>query len=206
MQMPSQPASASALWKSAGKPPSLSFFSQYSSSKRVQILATASRIDSWLAVSAKSMRSLLVCGRRFGGAVADHRGDFIRGEAGLAQNLLAMLVEARRKPNCLGRRLRPPRRYLHAADRAFRRMLDHGKISGRSEMRISQHAFEVVHRHDRDIGLCQQFLPLGRRPRLEDARELAIDGVDIACAAGKGCEFRVGAQIVAAGMLEEAFP
>jgi len=28
MQMPSQPASASALWKSAGKPPSLSFFSQ----------------------------------------------------------------------------------------------------------------------------------------------------------------------------------
>ncbi len=28
MQIPSQPASASALWKSAGKPPSLSFFSQ----------------------------------------------------------------------------------------------------------------------------------------------------------------------------------
>ena len=28
MQMPSQPASASARWKSAGKPPSLSFFSQ----------------------------------------------------------------------------------------------------------------------------------------------------------------------------------
>ena len=28
MQMPSQPASASAMWKSAGKPPSLSFFSQ----------------------------------------------------------------------------------------------------------------------------------------------------------------------------------
>jgi len=28
MQMPSQPASAIALWKSEGNPPSLSFFSQ----------------------------------------------------------------------------------------------------------------------------------------------------------------------------------
>jgi hypothetical protein len=28
IQMPSQPASAIALWKSMGKPPSLSFFSQ----------------------------------------------------------------------------------------------------------------------------------------------------------------------------------
>src|SRR5262249_54105252 len=162
MQMPSQPASASALWKSAGKTPPLFFFSQNASSKRVQILLTASRIDSWLAVSAKSIGSILCC-KRPGDAVVDHCRDLVGREAGLAENFLAMLVEPRREPRWLGRRLRPRSRHLHASDRPFGRMLDHGEIAGCDQMRIGQHAFEIVHRHHRNVGRGEQFRPLRGR-------------------------------------------
>ena len=95
---------------------------------------------------------------------------------------------------------------LHAANRAFARMIDHRKESGRDQMRVLQHAFEVMHRHDRYIGLGEQFGPFGRGSGLEDAREFGIDRIDIGGASGKGCEYRIAAQIVAAGGLKETCP
>ncbi|MOA43097.1 hypothetical protein D3C78_1652160 [compost metagenome] len=55
MQMPSQPDSASAACSSNGKPPSRSFCSQYSSSKRSQMRATASHRDCWSLERSKFM-------------------------------------------------------------------------------------------------------------------------------------------------------
>ena len=59
---------------------------------------------------------------------------------------------------------------------------------------------------DGNVGLGQQLRPLRGRARLEDARKLAIDDVDVGGAAGESREFRILAQIVAAGRLEEALP
>src|SRR5688572_2902358 len=56
MAMPSQPSFAQAAWKSAGKPPSLSRRSQYSSGKREQSLPIASRMRSCSGVREKSIR------------------------------------------------------------------------------------------------------------------------------------------------------
>src|SRR5919107_1850551 len=55
MQMPSQPSSAMALWKSCGNSPLRSRCSQYSESKREQTRATPSRIASCSGVRAKCM-------------------------------------------------------------------------------------------------------------------------------------------------------
>src|SRR6516165_426115 len=55
MAMPSHPASAIAWCNANGKPPSVSFLSQYSSSKRAHSRATAARISSCSAVSAKDI-------------------------------------------------------------------------------------------------------------------------------------------------------
>src|SRR2546423_10599688 len=52
--MPSQPAPASAAWKSCGKPPSRSFLSQYSSPKSVQICSIAARMACCSSLNEKS--------------------------------------------------------------------------------------------------------------------------------------------------------
>src|SRR5688572_31975326 len=57
MAMPSQPSRAKASWKSAGKPPSRSRLAQYSSSKRAQSFAIASRMRSCSGLRLKSKRS-----------------------------------------------------------------------------------------------------------------------------------------------------
>src|SRR6185437_1245654 len=106
----------------------------------MQILATASRIDSWFSESAKSTTSLLLSRCRDGHAVTDHRSDLGRRKAGLAQDGLAMLVEAWRQSLRLGFAIGPGRGHAHAADRPFGRMLDHGKEIGRNQMRIFEHA------------------------------------------------------------------
>src|SRR6516162_9452760 len=61
--MPSHPASAIALWNSNGKPPSVSLLSQYASSKRPHSRATAARISSCPAVSAKDISTSRVAPR-----------------------------------------------------------------------------------------------------------------------------------------------
>src|SRR6516165_3692565 len=61
--MPSHPASAIALWNSNGKPPSVSLLSQYVSSKRPHSRATAARISSCSAVSAKDISTSRVAPR-----------------------------------------------------------------------------------------------------------------------------------------------
>ena len=73
-------------------------------------------------------------------------------------------------------------------------------------MRIPQDALEIVHRHHRHVGGCEQFGPLGGGAGLEDAGEFGIDHVDIDGAPGKGRKSGIGAQIVAAGGLEEILP
>src|SRR5450631_3928810 len=60
-------------------------------------------------------------GRRFGDAIAYHRGDFCCGESGFTQNLGAVLVKPWRQPRRLRRCLRPRRGYLHVADPALGR-------------------------------------------------------------------------------------
>ena len=144
--------------------------------------------------------------RRARDAIADHGGDLVRGVADLTQDLRAVLVEPRRQPHRLGLGLRPGRRHLHAADRAFGRMVHDREEAGRLQMLVVQDRREVVHRHHGHVGLGQQVDPLGRGARLEDARELGIDDVDIGGAAGEGREFGIGAQIVAARRLEEVLP
>ena len=57
--MPSQPSLASAWCSSDGKPPCLSFLSQYSSGKRAQILSIAARIASCSGLKPKSIRCAL---------------------------------------------------------------------------------------------------------------------------------------------------
>src|SRR5437879_12349122 len=82
MAMPSQPSRASAWWKSAGKPPSRSRSSQYSSPKRVHSFAMASRMRSCSAENEKS--------------IFHHCGDFRVVEAKLDQNFPRVLAELRR--------------------------------------------------------------------------------------------------------------
>ncbi|MGY4369943.1 hypothetical protein ACVW1A_006008 [Bradyrhizobium sp. LB1.3] len=73
-------------------------------------------------------------------------------------------------------------------------------------MLIVQHRRQVVHRHHRHVGLGEQVDPFRSAARLEDARELGIDDVDVGGTAGKARKFRIGAQIVAARRLEEVLP
>ena len=63
-----------------------------------------------------------------------------------------------------------------------------------------------MHRHDRHVGLLQDGGPFGGGFGFEDARQFGIDDVDIGGAAGEGRKFRIGAQIVAAGGIEEILP
>ena len=125
-----------------------------------------------------------------GDAVAHQRGDLVGGKAGLAQNFGAVLVQTRRQPGRLGRRLRPGGGYLHVADRRLRSDDRPRKKSGRHQMRILQHALEIVHRHHRHVGLVKQLGPLGGGARFEDAGQFGIDHVDIDGASGEGREFR----------------
>src|SRR4051812_48952508 len=85
-------------------------------------------------------------------------------------------------------------------------MIDDWKETGRHQMWVLQNAFEVVHWHDRHVGLLQKFGPLGSGAGLENARQFGVHGIDIAGAPGKRREHWVAAQIIAAGGLKEIRP
>ena len=74
-------------------------------------------------------------------------------------------------------------------------------------MRVVQHALQVVHGHERHVGLLQQAHPLGRGALLENPRERAVHEVDVSRAVGEAGEAIVllGKQL-AADRLQEAFP
>ena len=85
-------------------------------------------------------------------------------------------------------------------------MIDHGKEAGRHQMRVLQHAREVMHRHHGHVGLDQQVGPFGGGAGLENTREFGIDGVDIDGAAGERRKFWVAAQVITSVCRKEILP
>src|SRR3974390_1564445 len=145
-------------------------------------------------------------GHRLGHAIAYQGCDLVRRKSSLPQDLETMLVQARREPLRLSGRFGPFRRYPHAADLAFARMIDDWKEIGRDQMLILQNAFEIVHGYDRDVRLVEQFGPLRRGFGFEDAGQFGINRVNIGGAPGEGCELRIAAPGVSAGRLQKFFP
>src|SRR2546430_12814515 len=117
MAMPSQPSRASSWWKPAGKPPSRSRSSQYSSPKRVHRFAMASRMRSCSAENEKS--------------IFHQCGDFRIVEAKLDQNFPRVLAKAQHAAADLAPAtpVRPDRKLGEAA---FRRLslLQMGELRG----------------------------------------------------------------------------
>src|SRR5688572_12980261 len=115
--MPSQPSRAMAWWKSSGKPPSVSRFSQYAASNFAQILSIAARMASCSSEKEKSMALIYRFQRH---AAREHRLDLGSRIARLAQELDAVLPQARRRAQLARRRCGPAARQAHGPQLAFR--------------------------------------------------------------------------------------
>ncbi len=94
-----------------------------------------------------------IAGWRLCHSVTLQRGHLVGAETRLTEDFAAVLAKTRRKPLRLRGRMRPLGRDAHAANGAFARMIDRLEEIGGDEMRVVEDAFEIVHRHHRNVSL-----------------------------------------------------
>src|SRR5918911_93519 len=156
--------------------------------------------ESIRAVSAR--RNPPVQGRAFG----QQRLDFGVAVTGLAQDLDAVLAEARGRIH-LGRAApAPAARGPDEVERALGRVVHAPEEADRREMRVVDQRIEVVRHHAGNVVRLEQRDPFGRGPRAQDFTQQAVDLVIVPGAGGVVGEARVGGERRVAEQAEQRLP